>query len=213
MAGTTVKPIVRFNIQNCKYAVGVTSQDVKDFGGAISIDLESTFSTKPLYGDGLIQYMLVNDKGKKGTLRLNFVPNEYEIAMGRKLTTKNGIADIKQTAIIPHHIYFEVKELVEDDVDGQANERAIKVWLYNVTSTRPSESYQQSDDDTHETVWEIPLTILGKTVMQEQTEGEPKPYLINGIEVKAWSMVCTPDDANYDTFGTQVTMPVMAAGE
>jgi hypothetical protein len=209
----TSKPIVRFNIQNCKYAFGDSASDVKPFGTAVSIDLQSTFSTKPLYGDGLIQLMLANDKGKSGTLRLNMVPDDYEIAVGRKLTTTNGVADIKQTAIVPHHIYFEVKQLKEDAEDGQADEEVVKVWLYNVTTTRPNESYQQSDDDSHETVWELPLTILGTPVMQEQKTGDPKPYIVNGIEVKAWQMVSVPTDTGYDTFGEQVVYPVVAQAQ
>ncbi len=208
---TIARPLVRFNIQNAKYAFGDTSTDVKSFGTSRSITLESNFTTKPLYGDGKISFMTVNDKGKNGTLTLNMLPNEYEIAVGRKAKMLNGIADIQQTAIVPHHIYFEVCELMEDSVDNQANQTIAKVWLYNVTTTRPNESYTQNDDDTHETQWELPLTILGVGAKQEQSEGDPIPFVVNGVEVKAWQMTAVPGDVGYDTFGDAVVYPVVEA--
>ena len=41
----TSKPIVRFNIQNCKYAFGDSASDIKPFGSAISIDFRAYHET------------------------------------------------------------------------------------------------------------------------------------------------------------------------
>ena len=95
----TKKTLVRFNVQNIKYALlkadGLYDSPVP-YGTAIKMALEANSAVKVIYGDGRRICSIVNDKGKTGTMTTNNVSDEYEIAMGRKIKTANGTAEIKQ---------------------------------------------------------------------------------------------------------------------
>ena len=58
--------LVRFNIQNAKYAIGNV---IADFGTAIKMSLETDSSSKQIYGDGRIIATLVNERGKNAVYR------------------------------------------------------------------------------------------------------------------------------------------------
>ena len=81
------KTLVRFNVQNIKYAVlsnGEYGAPV-DYGTAIKMALEANSAVKYIFGDGRRICAIVNDKGKTGTMTTNNVSDDYEIAMGRKI--------------------------------------------------------------------------------------------------------------------------------
>lgn len=199
------KSLVKFNVQNAKYAFAPTAP--APFGSARKIALEANASTKPIYGDGVVICTMVNDKGKTGTLTLNTVPEEYEIAVGRKLRTANGLADIKQTVNKRHDIYFETCEIVKGANDVDEVHSVAKTWLYGVATSRPSESYEQTEDDTKESTFDLPLDIAGTPVLNS----DGTPYKVNGVEIMAWQMTVTPDDPGYDTFGDEVRYPKLSA--
>lgn len=201
------KSLVKFNVQNAKYALAEAPTAPVPFGSARKIALEANSATKPIYGDGRVILTMVNDKGKTGTLTLNVVPDAYEVAMGRKMQTANGLADIKQTVNKRHHIYFEVCEIVKGDNDTDEIHSVAKTWLYGVATTRPSESYEQTEDDTKESAFDLPLDIAGTPVLN----ADGTPYKVNGVEIYAWQMTVTPGDPGYDTFGNEVRFPELAA--
>lgn len=131
------KTLVRFNVQNIKYALpdgeGGYATPVA-YGTAISMALEPDSATKVIYGDGRRICSIVNERGKTGTMGTNNVSNDYEIAMGRKIKTAKGLADIKQQRLVSHAIYFETC-----GIDEEGGMPIAKTWLYGVTSpTRPS---------------------------------------------------------------------------
>ena len=131
----------------------------------------------------------------------NNVSDDYEIAMGRKIKTANGLAEIKQQKNVVHAIYFETCGLAEDGSMPIA-----KTWLYGVTSSRPDESFDQNTDDINESTFDTPLEMIG-TNLQNAEGSNYKDE--KGNEVIVWQMTVTPDDANYDTFGDSVVLPKM----
>lgn len=198
------KSLVKFNVQNPKYAMPLADGwgAPKSLGDARKIALEANTSTKNIYGNGRVICTIINDKGKTGTLSVNTVPDEYEVDMGRKIVTARGIADIKQTEIVRHCLYFETCEMREGNMQTVA-----KTWAYNIASTRPAESYEQTEDDITESAFELPLDIIGVPVMN----ADGTPHKRNGVTVYAWQMTVTPEDPEYDTFGDAVVLPVLAA--
>ena len=92
------KTIVKFNVQNVKFAIknGDNWTPPSPMGTSMKISLEANSSQKNIFGDGKIIASIVNDKGKTGTLTLNNICADYEIAMGRKMKLSNGIADVKE---------------------------------------------------------------------------------------------------------------------
>lgn len=198
------KTLVKFNVKNAKFALPAADAAgwaaPVPFGTSKKIALEANSSSKKLYGDGRVILMLVNDKGKTGTLTLNNICEEYEIAMKRKRKLAVGLADVKQNANVPHCIYFET-----DGADDASNRITAKTWLYMVTSTRPSESYDQDTDELNESSFDIPLEIAGLPILT--ADGEP--YKEKGVEIYAWQLTVTPDDPAYDTFGDAVVLPTM----
>lgn len=201
------KTLVRFNVQNIKAAMpdGKGGFEVPfAYGTAIKMALEADSSVKKIYGDGRVIVPLVNDKGKTGTMTTNNVSDEYEIANGRKLRTANGLAEIKQQKNVVHAIYFETCGL-----DGDGGMPIAKTWLYGVTSSRPSESFDQNTDDINESSFETPLEMRGTPVLNADGS-EYKDA--KGNTVIAWQMTVTPDDEGYETFGDAVVLPKMPDG-
>ena len=206
MAGEK-KTLVRFNVQNIKYAVlnNGTYGDPVEYGTAIKMALEANSDTKKIFGDGRVICLIVNDKGKTGTMTTNNVSDDYEIAMGRKIKTASGIADIQQLKVVTHAIYFETCGLDEDGGMPLA-----KTWLYGVTSSRPSESFDQNTDDINESSFDTPLEIKGTNLLATDGKTNYKDQA-TGREVLAWQLTVYPGDPEFDTFGNAVVMPKMKA--
>lgn len=203
--------LIRFNVQNIKYAVmkeDGTYDKFKPYGStARTMALEVDQSTKKIYGDGKVIAVLGNERGKTGTMTTNNVSNQYEIDMGRKVETKSGIADVKPTRMVKHAIYFETSALKEDGGMPLA-----KTVLYGVTSTHPSESFAQNEDDINESTFDTELTITGTYLMD--SDGEAKAKDKNGNEIVAWQLTSTPEDEGFETFcADDVAMPVLPASE
>lgn len=201
------KTLVRFNVQNIKYAVlnGGTYAAPDAYGSAIKMALEANSTVKKIFGDGRRICAIVNDKGKTGTMTTNNVSDEYEIAMGRKVRTSNGIADIKQQRNVVHAIYFETC-----GVDSEGGMPIAKTWVYGVTSSRPSESFDQSTDDINTSTFDTKLEIDGVEMLA--SDGTVYKDAVTGQTVIVWQMTVTPEDAEYATFGDAVVLPRMGAG-
>lgn len=201
------KTLVRFNVQNIKFAIptadGFTAPI--SYGTATKMALQADSSIKKINGDGRRICAIVNDKGKTGTMTTNNISDEYEIAMGRKIKTANGIAEIKQQKNVVHCIYFETCGYAEDGSMPIA-----KTWLYGVTSSRPAESFDQSTDDINESTFDTALEMCG-TLLKTSTGDVYKDD--KGNEVYVWQMTVTPDDEGYSTFGDAVVVPTMPQAE
>lgn len=203
------KTLVRFNVQNIRYAVmgsnGAYGTPVAYGSTAKKMALEANSSVKPIYGDGRRICSIVNDKGKTGTMTTNNVCDEYEIAMGRKIRTAKGLAEIKQQKNVVHAIYFETCGV---DTDGSMP--IAKTWLYGVTSSRPAESFDQNTDDINESSFDTALEINGVQMLASDGQSVYKDET-TGQDVFVWQMTVTPDDADYETFGDTVVLPQMPA--
>lgn len=200
------KTLVRFNVQNIKYAVfnnGTYGAPVS-YGTAIKMALESNSAVKYIFGDGRRICAIVNDKGKTGTMTTNNVSDDYEIAMGRKIKTSNGLAEVKQQRVVTHAVYFETCGM-----DSEGGMPIAKTWLYGVTSSRPSESFDQNTDDVNESSFETPLEISGTNMLANDGTVYKDP--VTGCDVVVWQMTVTPDDAEYANFGDSVVLPKMLA--
>jgi len=198
------KTLVRFNIQNIKYATmdaqGTYGTPVS-YGTAIKMALEANSSIKDIFGDGRRICSIVNDKGKTGTMTTNNISDDYEVAMGRKIVTAVGLADIQQRKNVVHAIYFETSGL-----KGDGSMPLSKTWLFGVTSSRPSESYDQNTDDVNESSFDTPLVISGTNLLKAD---DTKYVDDKGNEVLVWQVTVTPDDENFATFGDAVVLPKM----
>lgn len=198
------KTLVRFNIQNIKYATmdaqGKYNTPVS-YGTAIKMALEANSSIKDIFGDGRRICSIVNDKGKTGTMTTNNISDNYEVAMGRKIVTAVGLADIQQRKNVVHAIYFETSGL-----KGDGSIPLSKTWLFGVTSSRPSESYNQNTDDVNESSFDTPLVISGTNLLKAD---DTKFVDDKGNEVLVWQLTVTPDDENFATFGDAVVLPKM----
>ena len=205
MAEST-KRLVSFNIKNAKYALKTDDGYATPvaLGYADSISLEAAYSEKVLYGDGLKIATIPNDKGKTGTLTLLTIDEGYEIAMKRRMKIASGTAEIKQFASVEHALYYEF-EYMEDDGDI----RTAKVWMYGVTSGRPSDSLSQTTEDINNNNVGYSLTIKGVPLMANTGEAQYKDAQGNSLYV--WQVCCLPDDTGYATFGDTCTAPKAAA--
>ena len=204
---TEKKTLVRFNVQNNKFAVkgadGTYASPVA-YGTAKKITLEADAAVKDLYGDGRRICGIVREKKKTGTLTTNNVSDEYEIAMARRVRTANGLAEIQQQREVEYAHYFETCGL-----DSDGGMPVAKTWVYGVTSQRPSETFDQDTEDVNESSFDTPLTIAGTELLDATGK---KAYVdpVTGREVRVWQMTVVPGDPDYETFGDAVVLPRMA---
>lgn len=205
--GVEKKSLIKFNIKNAKYAVktGDNYASPVAFGTSRNISLEPVFNTKEIYGDGEIIAEMASDLGKKGKLGVNNIDNAYEIAMERKKEIADGLADISVRRLVKHAIYFETYELQADEKVTIA-----KTWLLNVTSSRPTESYEQTTDNINESTFEYDLTIRGDILKDSQGTSDYKDA--NGMTYRVYQLTKVPTDDGYDTFENTVPVP-KAKGE
>ena len=203
------KTLVRFNVQNLKYATFDGSKYgtpvAYGIGAARKMALETDTANKKIFGDGRVIYVLMNEKCKNGTMSTNNVDNDYEIAMGRKMKVSNGLADVAPQVSVMHAIYFETCGAA-----GDGSKPIAKTWLYGVTSTRPAESFDQNTEDINESSFDTPLVINGTEILASDGKTvykDPK----TGNAIIAWQMTVVPGDAGYDTFENAVVLPTMAA--
>lgn len=205
-AATPAQNLIRFNIRNAKYAFPTPNGGWGNFvsmGTSTKMALETDSSEKEVYGDGECIIHYVNEKGKTGTLTQNNICNAYEIACGRKILLENGLADIKPTKNTPHVVYFEICEM-----DGDNKISVAKCMLYGVTSTRPSESYDQNNGEINESSFDTPLKIKGIKVLA----ADGKVYVDEkGNNRLVWQLTKTPDMEGYADFGSTVVVPKMKA--
>lgn len=205
-AATPKQNLIRFNIRNAKYAFPTADGGYSDFvsmGTSTKMALETDASEKEVYGDGECIIHYNNEKGKTGTLTQNNICTAYEIACGRKALLENGLADVKPTKNTPHVIYFEICEM-----DGENEISVAKCMLYGVTSTRPSESYDQNNGDINESSFDTPLKIKGIDALTS----DDKVYVDEkGNTRRVWQLMKTPDMEGYADFGKEVVIPKMAA--
>lgn len=203
MAG---KNLLKFNAQNGKYALLGESATIKSIGKLDSVSLEADYSEQKIYGDGYVIDTIPSDKGLTGALATTLLNDEYEIDMGRKIELATGLADIKQLDSIPHNIYFEI---FAREIEGanKGKNQVVKVWLLNVTTGKPGETFKQNEDGITVTTYENSLTVLGVPV--KAATGEANYRDANGNEVYATKVVCYPDMVGYATFGDSVPVPKM----
>ena len=122
--------------------------------------------------------------------------------MGRKMLLKKGIASIKQQKLPVFALYFETCGLDENNDMPLA-----KTWVYGVTSsTAPSESFDQNTDDINESTFDTALEIAGTELKDASGAVVKDPK--TGRDVMVWQLTATPDDADFDTFGDAVVLPV-----
>ncbi len=203
MTETTTPIHVRFNIQNLKWALLENGKygAPQKYGTSKKIEIEADASVKKIYGDGKRIASIMNDKGKTAKWTTNNVSDAFEIAMGRKIRIKQGVASIKQQEIKTFAFYFETSGLDEDNKMPLA-----KTWVFGATSTvAPSEAYEQTTDEVNETQYETVIEIAG--VELKNQDGSIYRNERTGQEVRVWELSSFPDCDGYETFGNEVPTP------
>lgn len=200
--------LVRFNVQNVKYATksGSGWGTPVAYGSAKKMALESEGSSKKIYGDGQVICTLVNDRGKKATLTVNNISDSFEIAAGRKMAVTGGVADVSQQKAVDFAVYFETCGM-----DDTGKEIVAKTWLFGVKSVaRPAESFDQNTDDINESSFDLALEINGVNL---KASGGATDYVDSstGKTVKVWQVTAMPTDTGYSTFENAVPTPTAPA--
>lgn len=194
---------IRFNVKNVKYALkkenGTYDTQIKDLAYCHSLTLESEYEEKKIYGDGQPIATIATDKGMSGTLSVVTVATDYDKDCGRLLETDKGTATIQQKKSQPHAIYFEI----EANLDGKVI--VAKNWLLNCTSGKPSETYEQTQENPSFNNIEYPINVLGELLRKTN---EQTIYLDeNGQTINIYKVTALPTDAGYNDFDKSVPLP------
>lgn len=196
------RTLIRYNIKNLKYAMKGelgTYEEPKLLAFANSLSLEADFDELKIFGDGRAIAILPDDKGFTGILSVTDIAEDYEIDCGRAKRIQGGIADIQQRASKEHAIYYEL------DAQEDGKNFVIKTWLFGCYSGRPSETYQQSQEDHTVNFYDYPLTVVGTTLKND--DGTKEYVDENGNTYRITRVSAYPGDTDYDTFGDNVPEP------
>lgn len=196
------KKLVRFNVQNVKYALenGTNGwESPKDLAYANSLSLDPEYEETKLYGDGQVIGILAEDKGKEGTLDLIDISSEYEKDMGRAKDIDQGLADIQARKSKRHALYYEINVFEDGEV------KVVKNWLFGCITHRPSETYEQTEDSPNINTYEYPLQVMGTDLME--SDGTTTYKDENGNTVKVFRLTSWPEDPDYDDFEDEVPTP------
>lgn len=202
----TGKTLIGYNVKNGQYSILASGV----YGSPASLTWLTKFSkeknlaTKELYGDGELQLLLVNDKGFTGTIGMTARDEEYEEALGFLMDLDAGSAEIKQLLIQEHAIYFETEYLGND-----GDPKVKKTWVYGVTASAPSETFDQNTEDINQTTVEYALTIRG--TLLKKSDGLTDYTNTNGENIKVFTYSKKPTDTGYNTFGDSCPIPKVAA--
>ena len=190
--------LFKFNIKNLAYSfatLGVYAAPT-DLAYANSLALEADYDETVLYGDGQKLAILADDKGKKGTLSVINIEDDYEIACGRAMLVQGGLGDIQQLSSKEHALYYETEAILDGD------RITIKNWLFGCITGKPGESFEQTTDNPTINNFEYPLTVLGTTLQDIAGTADYKDT--DGNTVKCFRITSFPDDDDYATFGATV---------
>lgn len=194
---------IRFNVKNVKYAIkkenGQYDTTIKDLAFCHSLTLESEYEEKKVYGDGTPIATVATDKGMQGTISVVTVASEYDKDCGRLLETDKGTATIQQKKSVSHAIYFEN----EANLDGKII--IVKNWLLNCTSGKPSETYEQTQENPQFNNIEYPINVLGELL--RKTNDETFYVDENGQTINIYKITALPTDTGYATFENSVPLP------
>lgn len=209
----TGKTLISYNVKNGQYALLTTAStpttapvfaSVASLTWLTKFSKEKNLATTERYGDGDLQLLLVNDKGFTGTIGMTARDEEYEEALGFLLDLDVGSAEVKQLLIKEHAIYFE-SEYMGNDGDPKVK----KTWVYGVTATAPSETFDQNTENINATTIEYTITIRG--IPLKDSTGTADYTNTNGETLKVFTYSKKPTDTDYATFGDTCPVPKMAA--
>lgn len=198
--------MLKFGISNVKFALpdeatgSYASASIQSLGESANLSIEPQFNEQPVYADGQIAYVLASDQGLNASLGLVTINDDYEIAMGRKMKITGGLADIAQKASVTHAIYFE-----SNGVYKSGNRFVIKTWMFGVTSSKPTESYEQNTENVNPQNFSMSLKVLGTDLMDNA--GSSVYTDEDGNTIRIWKLVAIPGDTGYETFGESVPTP------
>lgn len=197
--------LIRFNIQNAKYAAKTSTGwgSFVSFGTSKKIALSPDMSSKKIYGDGVEQAEIVNERGKEVVLTLNTLCEAFELATGRKMNIANGVAEIDQKSTPEFVVYFETCAQ-----DGDGSRAIAKTMLYGITSTtRPTENYDQNTEELNESEFE--LAMRSKGIILKDSQGADYKDA-KGNTIRIFKLTKVPTDTGYSTFGESVVIPTSA---
>lgn len=195
------KTLIAYNVKNGQFAI---NNEIKPLTWLTRFAKEKNLTTKQIFGDGELQLTLVNDKGYTGTIGMTTIDIDYNKALGFGLDIDGGYAEVKQTAVIEHAIYFETEY-----VDKTGVSKIKKTWAFGVTTEAPSETFEQTTDDINESNVEYSITIKG-IPLKDSTGLADYVDPSTGQTVKCFLYSKIPTDEGYATFGDTVPTPKMS---
>jgi len=199
----TGKILAQFNVKNGQYKTG--QGEIAPLAWLTRISLDKNLATLPIYGDGEIQWNLVNDKGFSGTLGLTARDIEFETANGMQMEIENGQAEIQQQSVPQNSIYFETEFVGTNGI-----KKTKKVWLFGVEISAPSEALDQNTEDPSVSTVEYGITVKG--IYLKAADGTADyADATTGNKIKVFKLSKIPTDTDYATFGDTVPVPTAKA--
>lgn len=199
MNNKTGKNLVGFNCKNGCFALNDGTKTVQPFTYMTSFSKEKNVSVKEIYGDGIMQMALTNDKGFTGKIGATGRDLEYEKALGMVMDVDGGHAEVSIVNSVGHNFGYETSFISDGKV------KVKKVWMFGVYTERPSESLSQNTDTINEATIDYDFTCKGTPLMD--STGLKEYVNADGSTVNIWTYTKVPTDTGYATFLDTVPVP------
>ena len=195
------KTLVEFNVKNGQYKTG--DGTLKSLTWLTKVALEADVGESVIFGDGEEVLTLPNDKGYNVTLGMTAPDLDFEKDNGLCEEITGGIANIQRQSRPENAIYFETQYA---GADGTTKTK--KVWLFGVTVSKPSITFDQNTDNPNASTVEYAGKVRGTNL---KAVGGAKDYIdpTTGNTIKVFRLSAIPTDSGYADFGSSVPVPTV----
>jgi len=199
----TGKTLVEFNAKNGQYKTGAGT--LKSLTWLTKVALEADVGESVIFGDGEEVLTLQNDKGYSITLGMTAPDTDFEKDNGISEEITGGIASIQRQTRPENAIYFETNFAGDDGTT-----KTKKVWLFGVTVSKPSITFDQTTDSPNASTVEYSGKVRGTNL---KATGGATDYIdsTTGNTKKVFRLSAVPTDTGYSTFDASVPVPTVNA--
>lgn len=195
------KTLVEFNAKNGQYKTG--DGTLKSLTWLTKVALEADVGESVIFGDGEEVLTLQNDKGYNITLGMTAPDEDFEKDNGICEAITGGTASVQRLKRPVNAVYFETNYSGDDGTT-----KTKKVWLFGVTVSKPSITYDQTTDSPNPSTVEYSGKVRG---INKKASGGEADYVDSetGNTQKVFRLSAIPTDSGYTDFGSSAPVPTV----
>lgn len=173
---------------------------------AQSLNPSALLEAAEQYADNRLVCRVPNDRGYEGEIGTTAPDPNLDKAAGFALEGAAGLITTNIASYLRGALYYEFLETDEDGVTS-----VVKAWMFNVEIGKGAATHATDQSGVQFGSYTYPFRAYGDKLLDAGGTG---PYLDDlGLGRTAYLYTARPGDAGYDTFGSTVPAPKVAAAQ